>query len=42
MFGIQVEIESDGGVAKNAPLARFLYAPRPVGFESLLLRRICL
>ncbi len=27
--------------AKNAPRARFLYAPRPGGFESLL-RRICL
>ena len=27
---------------KNAPQARFLYASRPGGFESLLLRRICL
>ena len=26
--------------AKNAPRARFLYAPRPGGFESLLLRII--
>lgn len=26
--------------AKNAPRARFLYAPRPGGFESLLLRVI--
>ena len=31
-----------GRLAPTAPRARFLYAPRPGGFESLLLRRICL